>query len=719
MLLTVHYKEIIDFLSTVTIKNSYFAEVIKDHTIQVLGLDTLDDKNNPYYLNLIGEYSVFDEPMYVRSLDTLETILFSKETLEVHPKTKLSYSIKTDFYKNLCIKYPTQKDLIKSIRYPVDSIEEAIMADDFTVLQYDTSTLDSNEVNSMIGCLLKTVHYINHRWYIKQFNYEEYYPIIFWMSMWMELALELLVQRTRNIKTNKVHLFYIIEYLNSKGLNDFIPFLNRSQLMFLYQNIDYLSKNKGKEDTFEKLIDNLFREIGGNIKNKTIYLSKKGACETLTMVPVVVSSPLDKGNFFEITDANTESFEDFVTGLYSIPNIEPDQTKRHLDNMKSRYALQPRTKINTKFLEISDSIQSGVTNSTLIKFIYDSFFYLAETAGLDWVSTIENKYQSDVVVNVGEAIALMEYCLLRMSYKLPTIIPSIYNNVTAFKTPPPSLSDINMDFLFQGKIYQIDSYLPVSQIYTELYKMPSLCKTSGDFSDLMAQQVPVLYGLLYLGEINGDIVVIEAINALIKQLRVDQYTTCSLIPGFDKYTDWLGARDRIKSMIDKTEASTESDDTKWAELLSNVTNSVIDLKIHDFSNYGSISATEDFSLYGLKNLLVYLCSYNICVLDRPYDKSYWYELCNLKFHIDGGVSEGIVTEEVGRISQLSYDFSDSMQDQMEIELPSAEVQQESDHYSEHNVVNPGELHISSQDEITNTQYIPMYLNFQIDCSQEE
>ena len=82
--------------------------------------------------------------MYVGSLDTLETILFSKENLELHPLTRESYQFGTRYYYNLLNKYPNQEFLIKGILYPCD-INKAIEAEDGEILSYQSDLVEEQE----------------------------------------------------------------------------------------------------------------------------------------------------------------------------------------------------------------------------------------------------------------------------------------------------------------------------------------------------------------------------------------------------------------------------------------------------------------------------------------------------------------------------------------------------------------------------------------------
>ena len=164
----------VKFLRTVTIKNAYFADQMLKHLVNERFRNSLQDELNPYYIHITGNYvlgdaieakvkdpitgdeilleygchstvqnaegkyltvhnkllySNFDDMMYVTSLDTRETVPFTREvlhgtdTLSGHEKTLEAYKVGGKYFKRLCARYPNQIDLIKSIVYfaPTDA----------------------------------------------------------------------------------------------------------------------------------------------------------------------------------------------------------------------------------------------------------------------------------------------------------------------------------------------------------------------------------------------------------------------------------------------------------------------------------------------------------------------------------------------------------------------------------------------------------------------
>jgi hypothetical protein len=137
-------------MKSLTIKFDRLA-VLRNNELQYSYEIDYDDKSTwAYYKNLVGEYHESNEMMQITSVDTNEVIDFTKENLLLHTRTAALYKPGSSFYEALEVRYPDNIDLIRSIVYPVPSIETAIEADDFTLLQFDNSFLAFNERTNLV-----------------------------------------------------------------------------------------------------------------------------------------------------------------------------------------------------------------------------------------------------------------------------------------------------------------------------------------------------------------------------------------------------------------------------------------------------------------------------------------------------------------------------------------------------------------------------------------
>lgn len=222
------------------------------------------DYTNPrswkYYLNISGEYHFLDTPMYVTSLDSLETILFSKANLAIHVATASAYRFGSRLYKVLVEQYPDQELLIKGILYPAN-IDDAIAAKDGTILAYPSDLVEPNEY-SLIPKLQQWIYGYKIRWYNIQFRISDsLYPATSLAIMYLNIVPAIMNFRLEACKTNEAHSFHVKQYLLSHGLNnDQIDDMTLKQRLFFYRNINYILKNVGKQSTFEMLIKNVMTE---------------------------------------------------------------------------------------------------------------------------------------------------------------------------------------------------------------------------------------------------------------------------------------------------------------------------------------------------------------------------------------------------------------------------------------------------------------------------
>lgn len=358
-------KEIYNFLRTTSIKNSYFADQSKSRHIRSSVASVVPENRLPYYRHMAGEYilkeaiaaevhnpktgsvitqtypntskvfdsqgvqsvdmrntliyndvdGVFDEMMYVTSLDTQEEIPFTLENLHAeyaleegatHTKTLEAYKLPSRYYELLCERYPRQVDLIKAIVYPVQKardvtaselnmysmnstpipsltmrrIDALIEEENFAIVGYDSSVLEDRERRSLLAAMNDLVTIVRTRWNVPEYAYEENYATVLWTMLWCILPIALIAQRYSNIKTPFAHSSHVWDYLISKGLESYKGYLNDDQTQFLYKNIGYILQCRGQQKVTNLLIDELLADAGLNIKCKTIALNTTNSLNT-------------------------------------------------------------------------------------------------------------------------------------------------------------------------------------------------------------------------------------------------------------------------------------------------------------------------------------------------------------------------------------------------------------------------------------------------------
>jgi len=243
---------------TIVIKSEYSADAMNQWVKDYHQIDqTYDDKSTwKYYMNISGQYHFTDEMMSVVSLDTLETINFTRDNLVLHKATAKAYRYGTRQYQALVKQYPNQEKLILGIIYPVD-IGKAISSEDNQILGYPPGLVEENEY-TFIEKLQTWINGFFARWDVKAYSVtDSYYAPTLLAVFYINLITAIINIRLEACKTNEAHSFHVKMYLAShNGLDRYIPFMTLKQTLFFYRNILYIEKNSGQYNIFDWLTHN-------------------------------------------------------------------------------------------------------------------------------------------------------------------------------------------------------------------------------------------------------------------------------------------------------------------------------------------------------------------------------------------------------------------------------------------------------------------------------
>ncbi|QXO09969.1 hypothetical protein pEaSNUABM37_00008 [Erwinia phage pEa_SNUABM_37] len=259
---TIYEQDNKQFARTVILHSTRTAEAI-NLKMAMLGYSYLqqDKRTWKYYMNLAGVYHGSNKPMQVRSLDNGELIDFTAENMRIHVSTARSYQYGTDYYKELLAKFPDQQMLIRGILNPIP-YEVSTTAKEYQIIWYESDLILEGEDN-VLPQLQNWIYT-----YVKQTEHQNYtnltdnlmHPYFFGIIE-MHLATRLMMIRFENIGTNYVHDFHIWAHLGSHaGLQRYKPYLTRKQVLWLYRNIVWLTRNPGKRYQFDRIMDNLLTE---------------------------------------------------------------------------------------------------------------------------------------------------------------------------------------------------------------------------------------------------------------------------------------------------------------------------------------------------------------------------------------------------------------------------------------------------------------------------
>lgn len=265
--------------------------------------------NNPkswkYYLNLSGQYHEYDKQLialmnedghpYMRikvAGDKQPVIVdFTRELVSGAAgdySLAAEYSYGSDYYNELVKRYPGCETLILGILNPID-VDVAINANDGDVLycggyyrkrlpglkelygferredvKIDAEFLIEEWEQGIIFDLQDYIKIYLKKWMIPDFQANHtFYSSVMWVGLMGGLIAEIHRLRISNKFTYASHSYHVREYINSFGyLGKYADVLTREQAMYLYQNMRWLTTNKGKNKVLEALIDNLLTPAG-------------------------------------------------------------------------------------------------------------------------------------------------------------------------------------------------------------------------------------------------------------------------------------------------------------------------------------------------------------------------------------------------------------------------------------------------------------------------
>lgn len=416
-------EDTIKLCKSLVIKSENVAEAINSN-LRDFGFQVSDDPHRwKYYLNLAGEYHETDVPMTIVSLDTLETIDFTKANLEKHKTTRKQYTLFSSYYENLVARFPEQEALIRGIVSPVE-ISTAVKASDFTILSHEPDFMEGQEEN-LLRELQNWVTGFAHRYHVDGFNVtDDLYHSAFLGVMYLQLPLAVMNIRLANTHTEMVHSYHIWSYLASHSrLDDFRKFLTLEQSIWLYRNIRWLEANVGKQEVFEALVENMLTKrnlslYGYNMLHDVSELDETFKPDTkLERFPI--NNPL--GPVMIRTIREVLDLEDPL-GLWNIDHKDLHEVEHTLRMNNSSYDA-----LTTKVLESEATDDAGSQPFTLPHVLLNEWIAWSCTGRYTGNVTITNPFTNESMqLSARDAVIAYFYCYNKANgYELETM-PNLF-----------------------------------------------------------------------------------------------------------------------------------------------------------------------------------------------------------------------------------------------------------------------------------------------------
>lgn len=405
----IYRRKVYDLAETLVVKSSATADAI-NRELSELGhaVSDIEPSTWKYYLNLAGRYHAFDTVMTVTSQDTLQTIDFTRENLQVHLATARAYQYGSRYYNELVSRYPTQENLIRGILNPVD-INTAIAAEDGEILYYDPDLVESNETN-LIPRLSEWCRAYMVRWNVAGYTLtDDLYAAAQLAIMFMNIPLTIINIRLSNCHTQYAHSFHIREFLASHGrLDVYVDNLTKKQMLWLYRNARYLHRNAGKQETFQTLIQNVLTDRGLPLAEWNMRHRTEDQAEDIYPEVEFVRNPLNFG--YSSAGADTRNVIELLTAEQPVAKgnarVQYDAETIVTEMMENSI----NDRLATKVLESSVLDLTDATPFTLSDTLLNHWLYLSAREQYKAVITVDNpKTGGTLTLTVTDAFVVFLY----------------------------------------------------------------------------------------------------------------------------------------------------------------------------------------------------------------------------------------------------------------------------------------------------------------------
>lgn len=230
------------------------------------GLSIPDDKSLwKYYLNINGTKHSTNSDIEIFLKETGEPAILTKELLLTNELTKKELLKQGKYYENIIDKYPNDVMYINGILFPVP-IQDAIDAPDGTILSYNEHFVEYNELSVIRELNNHTVGFVE-RWHLRDYTVTDNLYLTSMLGvLYSTIPNKLVNIRISKINTYEVNSFHLEHFFRSNlNIWEYVKVMNKESVMWLYNNMKYLLKNVGKENTLQLLVDKVLDVNGVGI----------------------------------------------------------------------------------------------------------------------------------------------------------------------------------------------------------------------------------------------------------------------------------------------------------------------------------------------------------------------------------------------------------------------------------------------------------------------
>lgn len=363
------------------------------------GLEVPDDRREwRYYKHLAGMYHHLDEDIMITSLDDSTEIVFNRENLKRHKKTRSVYLYNRKYPDALKEMYPEQTVLINGILRPVD-IDTAIESPDGTVLTYNQDLIEKQEYR-LIPEIEQFVRGFLHRLQMESLlESEDMYAVDMASKLYAFLPVRLLDIRNKYVRSSQTHTFHIMAFLASnQRLDEFAPYLTYDQMLFLYRNILYIEQHTGMQHTFNMLVEHLLTSRNLPIYDYTLRQRDMDLeAGELQPYPIFVKNQLNLRTGLSSRDLNEWEIDDILFKEVPLASDNQGSYEEYLVETEKLTSRSSISNIPTKLLEVSAIDPEDVDPIKLIDVLINEWMHQAATGMYSTQMEIINPLNGDTI----------------------------------------------------------------------------------------------------------------------------------------------------------------------------------------------------------------------------------------------------------------------------------------------------------------------------------
>lgn len=649
----------IKLAKTLVIKSETSANSINDYIRLNYGdiVDLQDSTSWKYYKNISGQYHPLDRLMTVTSLDSLEEIPFTKETLAIHTATARAYQFDTRYYYSLVNEYPDQESLIKGILYPAD-IHLAISADEGTILAYPSDLVEPQEI-TLIPELERYLKTYIRRWDVKAFNMtDSLYAVTQHAIMYLNMLPKLINLRAKRCKTYEAHSFHIKQYLASHGkLDEYYPYMTLKQALYLYRNINYIDRNSGKAEQFSELVQKFLSDR--SIPLSEFSIRQLGSFD-FNYYPEITARRKAINPEYNIPEKDYIQIESLYSKEELLTYGNPSYYEIQADSDTLRFKTSLSSVVQTKDLETSMVDYSDAVPDPLEKVLLRQWAHLsAKDKYLSIVNFRDPKTSEIISLNAKDAFIYMLYINLN-SIDIPITNIPLYMNIRQRKINKPNVSE-----LLSLTDNSYENLTEIANIILNQQPEITECKSISSFFDLSYKLYSQAYYHWFLISSIEDMYERAQVENMVRYLYEDEYLVFS--QSQQDMQEWLNERnlkaynyslDQAQELIKNifTEATgLKIDDTR---LLKNIQKAMIDI-MRQLSSYSVQYITE----INASNIIpVNWSTIRLGNIQKSYFGRFYVETPTRVNDIIGRIDEELIinTSNVSRVKDISQIQSDTI-----------------------------------------------------------